>query len=230
LNFLNSFFCPFSGHVRRHRVWGLMYQKCKGLETSNFPRRITVAPITVNYRKASDAARTLGTGCLKKLKKNRTSQKLSRFVGWGAKSSGDSDLGLEIYLGSPSSIVRTKLRGSRLHAFAARGRRPRACPQIFANLAPAMPKFGGRTQFEKAMWAMWIPTIPEVFAKNLPFLRYKNSRIFTKFHFFELGEFPTTENFLIDGANVGHMWTKFQPDRSILWGFMAVWSFRSHWP
>jgi len=26
------------------------------------------------------------------------------------------------------------------------------------------------------------------------------------------------------------MWTKFQPDRTIPWLFMAVWNFRSHWP
>jgi len=38
------------------------------------------------------------------------------------------------------------------------------------------------------------------------------------------------ENFSIGGANIGHMWTKFQSDWSIPWLFMAVWSFQSHWP
>jgi len=38
------------------------------------------------------------------------------------------------------------------------------------------------------------------------------------------------ENFLIVGANVGHMWTKFQPNRLIPWSLLAIWIFRSHWP
>ena len=48
--------------------------------------------------------------------------------------------------------------------------------------------------------------------------------------FLELGEFPAPEDFLFDGADVGHMWTKFQPDSSIPWGLIAIWSFGSHWP
>jgi len=38
---------------------------------------------------------------------------------------------------------------------------------------------------------------------------------------FELGEFPICKNFSIDGANVGYMWTKFQPVRTIPWGIVA---------
>ena len=50
------------------------------------------------------------------------------------------------------------------------------------------------------------PTVLEIFAqKSPPFSIHKISNILAKLHFFELGEFLTMENFLVDGAKVGHI-------------------------
>jgi len=67
------------------------------------------------------------------------------------------------------------------------------------------------------MWAILTPTTSEIFAKkisahfqDIKFLKFSQNSTF-----FKMGEFPTMENFLIYGANIGHIWSKFQPDRSI---------------
>jgi len=155
--------------------------------TSNFPRRFTLSPRTANCRKTCTTEKLLGTGSPQKSKKHRTFKKLShvsRVV--GQKVLGATTPAWKCSLGSPSSIVRTELHGSRLCDFVPRGRSPRACLKIFENSAPATPKFGGRPQFEKnAIWAMRTPTVPEVFAKkSLPIFEISNFENFHKITLF----------------------------------------------